>query len=122
MWAPRGGVELFPEGRAFQYRALSLVSMEMAERPKQEVGFLGEEREDPPVRASYPQSLSYELCVSARRHVTGLSSGRERVVTGEEGEVTPRSPEQANRDGLRTRFRMSRSEEASEITWDPGMT
>lgn len=42
--APWGGEEPFPEGRTFQYPALSLVSMEMAERPKQEVGFLGEGR------------------------------------------------------------------------------
>lgn len=58
--APRGGEEPFPEGRTFQYPA-ALVSMEMAVRPKQEVGFLGEGRADPSVRTSHHQSLGYEL-------------------------------------------------------------
>lgn len=74
MWAPGGGEEPFPEGRTFQYPpALSLVSMEMAKRPKQEVGFLGEGRADPWVSFPPSESPAMSYGISTRCH--GIPSG-----------------------------------------------
>lgn len=67
--APRGGEEPFPEGRTFQYPA-ALVSMEMAARPKQEVGFPGEGRAElPTIKVS---AMNY--FISTRCHGTGIPS------------------------------------------------